>query len=515
MLGQAGREPTDEELVQDFLKVALSTGGNEGTGVDRGYVTRFHGPVRIAVHGVADDVARQRIDQLVMQMRQVTGHDIGFAVAGEAANYHVHLLSTTNAEAIASAVFDQIPSLHNTLERDARQEGLASDVKKAMGWMQRQLCMAYYLPAKGRPDIESAHALISRGMSAERTRHCLAEEMAQVLGLPGDTRKAWPSRFTDNQRETDLSDYDWLYLRLLYDRDIRAGMTGGQVRLAALRLVRDWRSGDGQLAANPDSTPFDPAAYAPANELLLKKFMDWALTKESGSHRASTLSFLVPITTMIKWESDLRILITGFNKRLEYSFDIESEALSQVSGLHLMRADRSEHNAHLHIEADWRADTVLASFTEAVGERLTKHHQNNVRRLVLEGPKFSRPYRWELDYYAYKDWKTYYRFYSFKDDQCAPILLSRVLKGGSMAHIPWQSQFMAFRECGQNLSLYDLLFIRLLYDPRIRPNMKEAEALPVARQILEELRPDEAKRPDAERLIHPAWRTHQLQVGKK
>lgn len=518
MIGQAGREPTDDELVQDFLTVALREGGNEDNAGQRGYLTRFHGPVRVAVHGAPNELERRRMGDILTQVKAVTGHDIAFAAADEPANYHVHMVGTTDAGWIANEIFDRIPSLQGTLEKVARRDGLAQDTAKGMSRAQGQICMAYHYIGKGRPDLESAHVVIARGMAAARTRLCLAEEMLQVLGLPGDTRKAWPSRFSDDTSLQDPSPYDWLYLRLLYDKGIRAGMTGSQVRPVALRLVRQWRDNGRQLAANPDPLPFDPAKYVPSNELLLEKFMTWALAKESGAQKNSENSYIPPRTTMVKWRSDVKLLMTGTIDEIGSQFFGQAEAISKVTGLRILRTrSAGEHNAHIHREVIWQAKEIYEAYRNGVGAKLRAEALEIARRSIYESKTTYREYQIVKDHGAIlnSSRERYYYFLAIRVQQSEPEYcrgVYGVMAGGVLPHLPWKSNSLHYQKCIEEAPMYDLLFLRILYDHRIRTDMTEAEALPVARRILGELRPDEASPPVMERLIHPAWRARQGQL---
>lgn len=523
MVGQVGREPTDEELVQDFLTVALREGGNEDDRSNRGYVTRFHGPVRVRLHGDPGELERQRIEWVVGRMRSVTGHDIAFAAPNEPANYHVHMPGTSSAEAIAGQVFDNIPSLQGTLEKEARLEAkvtfLTAHLARQGGW----ICTGHLHLGKGRPDLESVHAVVSRGLDARRRNICIVEEMLQVLGLPGDTRKAWPSRFSDNTWLQDPSDYDWLYLRLLYDREIRAGMTAAQVRPIALQRVREWRANGRQLAVNPNPLPFDPAAYAPSNELLLDKFMAWAFSKDSSSYlHAPVLQPYSAPPALSKWPHEMRILLTGQRDRLEGDFAHHTSQIMSVSGLTIKRAAPGEQNVHIHVESDWRPEPIHNAFISVIGGKLKSDALAKNRELIFQdkvsflkrSPVKALPIRLRSS----KDRYYYFlgvRSGSRSEGVCYMDSYYQVLGGGWLHEAPWPSRIPKLSSpCSSEASVYDLLFIRIVYDEKMRSGMPESEALSVARQILSELRPDESRPPELERLIHPEWKRRQAQASQ-
>jgi len=55
----------------------------------------------------------------------------------------------------------------------------------------------------------------------------------------------------------------------------------------------------------------------------------------------------------------------------------------------------------------------------------------------------------------------------------------------------------------ERASIYDLLYLRILYDTRLRSGMTRDEARPIALQVISEIRPDETRPPEFTRLIRP------------
>ncbi|POB67546.1 hypothetical protein CRN59_25000, partial [Vibrio vulnificus] len=58
----------------------------------------------------------------------------------------------------------------------------------------------------------------------------IVEEITQVLGLPNDSDQAYPSIFNDNSPEELLSPLDIVLLKLLYQPEIKAGMSEAEVK---------------------------------------------------------------------------------------------------------------------------------------------------------------------------------------------------------------------------------------------------------------------------------------------
>ncbi len=53
---------------------------------------------------------------------------------------------------------------------------------------------------------------------------CIVEELTQVMGLPNDSVKVFPSVFNDLSTDAYLSGLDYLLLKMLYDSRVKTGM---------------------------------------------------------------------------------------------------------------------------------------------------------------------------------------------------------------------------------------------------------------------------------------------------
>ncbi|CAH6781832.1 conserved exported hypothetical protein [Vibrio chagasii] len=67
---------------------------------------------------------------------------------------------------------------------------------------------------------------------------CIVEEITQVLGLPNDSDKAYPSIFNDHTPEDLLSPLDVVLLQLLYEPELKAGMTKSEVKPTVRKILR-------------------------------------------------------------------------------------------------------------------------------------------------------------------------------------------------------------------------------------------------------------------------------------
>lgn len=84
--------------------------------------------------------------------------------------------------------------------------------------------------------IRSAQVYISTD-SDWRTRHCIVEEISQILGLRNDTIIIADSIFNDDSRRASLSLADQIIVRALYDRHLKPGMTRTRAMPIARRVI--------------------------------------------------------------------------------------------------------------------------------------------------------------------------------------------------------------------------------------------------------------------------------------
>lgn len=89
------------------------------------------------------------------------------------------------------------------------------------------------------PTYTQAFAVIRAELPDLMRRACFDEELAQGLGLVNDSPTARPSIFNDDQEFAALTVQDRLFLRMLYDRRLRPGMTLEEARPVVERMAAE------------------------------------------------------------------------------------------------------------------------------------------------------------------------------------------------------------------------------------------------------------------------------------
>jgi len=154
-------------------------------------VRKWRRPVRIAIAGLADPTMRRAVADRATLLSRLTGHDVALAAPGSTANLTVRV----------AAIYA------------LRQDGVAGD------------CAVEVSVHQG--EIVAGEVLLPADDPA-RFRHCLAEELAQVLGLLGDGWFNGASLFDDTSRASDLQPADRAALCLLYLPSVLPGMAVAQ-----------------------------------------------------------------------------------------------------------------------------------------------------------------------------------------------------------------------------------------------------------------------------------------------
>lgn len=216
-------------ITQAFDEIALKNEYDK----DKHRVRKWHKPVRVFVeHQVGDNVLHAQLVQMhLSHLAQITGHSILQVDKLEEANLHL--------------VF-------------TRQSQWADEVMRLMGAsaasnIHGSVCMGKFA-LNSQNEIERAWVIIPVDQAKMHGKlvACIVEEITQVLGLPNDSEKVFPSIFNDKTPQDLLTGLDYILLKLLYSRQINAGMTAKEVQPIIQEQLAQWLR-DGTLI-NADKT---------------------------------------------------------------------------------------------------------------------------------------------------------------------------------------------------------------------------------------------------------------------
>jgi hypothetical protein len=80
---------------------------------------------------------------------------------------------------------------------------------------------------------------VDRARARGKLPACVVEELTQVLGLPNDSEKVFPSVFNDRSIDDFLTGLDVLLLKMLYDPRIKPGMDLATTRPLAQQIATE------------------------------------------------------------------------------------------------------------------------------------------------------------------------------------------------------------------------------------------------------------------------------------
>lgn len=105
-------------------------------------------------------------------------------------------------------------------------------------------CMGTF-KQNGRHEIIGATVVIpiDNTMSQGLLPACVVEELTQVMGLPNDSDWVYPSVANDVSKIELLSGLDYIFLKLLYSKEIKAGMTLQDTRKTIRHLIKNYQAG--------------------------------------------------------------------------------------------------------------------------------------------------------------------------------------------------------------------------------------------------------------------------------
>lgn len=227
---------SNAEIAQDILELAFRL--ESGRRLAR--LTRFEGPVTVAMAGDVPPLAADDLADLLGRLRAEADIDIRPAAAGRQAAITIEFQPRRRMQAaVPQAACYVVPAVSSFAEF------LAVRGTDRIDWarLDRRERAAVFIPSDASP---------------QDVRDCLHEEVAQALGPLNDLYRLSDSVFNDDNFHAVLTGFDMLVLRVLYAPELASGMAEAEVaaRLPAL-LDRANPAGRGgrPLAAALAETP--------------------------------------------------------------------------------------------------------------------------------------------------------------------------------------------------------------------------------------------------------------------
>ena len=256
--------PSNAALAQDFMDLTFRM--ESGAPLER--LTRYEGPIRVAVAGPAALTLGRDLDDLIGRLRREAGLDVARAEGGEANVVIETVPRRAMRRLVPEAACFVVPNVGSWAEyRRAR-------ASSALDWhrLARRERTAVFVPD---------------GVPPQELRDCLHEDLAQAVGPLGDLWRLSGSVFNDDNFNGVLTPADMLILRATYAPELASGM--GEAEVAARLPAVLARINPAGGRARPVAARTAPRAYADAIELALSE-MEPEARRRAAAARAAALA---------------------------------------------------------------------------------------------------------------------------------------------------------------------------------------------------------------------------------
>lgn len=193
--------PDETLVVEHFRNVVFVE--DRGTIRKAKPLVRWATPIVARMHGADTDPWRPRVEHLFAQLHKLTGLPFRLVDEGQKINMAIIFKPTED------------------IRRITKQPKV-----RCAGTMRR---------IQGKP-IYGAGVYISTDDDF-RTRHCIVEEITQVLGLTNDSETALDTIFKEDSQRTSLSLVDQILVRTLYDKRLRLDMSAKEAMPIATAII--------------------------------------------------------------------------------------------------------------------------------------------------------------------------------------------------------------------------------------------------------------------------------------
>ncbi|MBM0490649.1 DUF2927 domain-containing protein [Aeromonas jandaei] len=216
----AERWQSDSYITESFMAIAMEREYHE-TAHPR--FTRWQQPVRLQLINESGDKPLQAevVRVQAAHLARITGHPISMVTSKP--NLTLIMTDYQRMKGWAKRTMGNAPSVNVALK-----EGL---------------CIGHFATNK-QHEISRATIIIPVDYSRAKGRFldCVVEEFTQVMGLPNDSDKVFPSIFNDNSIDSFLTGLDYVLLKLAYHPALKAGMSSDEVRAALPLAIKDLRA---------------------------------------------------------------------------------------------------------------------------------------------------------------------------------------------------------------------------------------------------------------------------------
>lgn len=192
-------------LVDSFVEIAL-----------HGEYSRTPNPVRKWTTPVKYHLIHRTTDKDLHTRLVATHFDHLAAITG---------LAISPAKSQKDANFLIVLASENNLKDDLLTYFGWNSESKREAFFREAVCLATFTTNKDGTIVHATAIIpVDRARARGALVSCIVEELTQVMGLPNDSVKVFPSVFNDLSTDAYLSGLDYLLLKMLYDSRVKTGM---------------------------------------------------------------------------------------------------------------------------------------------------------------------------------------------------------------------------------------------------------------------------------------------------
>ncbi len=187
--------PPIEKIIAQFEEVVFKT--EHGAGKLGKPLVRWRGPIVARLHGAKAKTYKRDVQALFKELSNLTGQQFRIVAPNTTRPVNFDIRFVTQADVTA-------------------RTGKA-------GFR----CWGTMKGSRSKAAITYGEVLINTD-TAFRAKHCIVEEITQLMGLPNDTPIIADSIFNEASKRTSLSLADKVLIRTLYDKRLKPGMSAKQ-----------------------------------------------------------------------------------------------------------------------------------------------------------------------------------------------------------------------------------------------------------------------------------------------
>ncbi|HEH9427022.1 TPA: DUF2927 domain-containing protein [Aeromonas sobria] len=214
------RWQSDSYLIESFMAIAMEREYGEAK---QNRFARWQQPIRLQLINESGDKPLQAevVKVQAAHLARITGHPINMVTAKP--NLTLIMTDYSKMKSWANRTMGNDPSVNIALK-----EGL---------------CLANFA-TNPQHEISRATIIIPVDYSRAKGRFldCVVEEFTQVMGLPNDSDKVFPSIFNDNSIDSFLTGLDYVLLKMAYHPALKPGMSSDEIRTALPTALADLRA---------------------------------------------------------------------------------------------------------------------------------------------------------------------------------------------------------------------------------------------------------------------------------